>query len=232
MELRQFIIEKLKETELKIPRGYTLEDVVELLINGATIAGWPTGTRTRFIQTVPQLKALDKNSTYKTRFCKFYGKFHCVSCDLVLPVTDSVTNTNYKCKHCDSLRVKKYKDNNREKCREVSREHYRNNKEYYFAKNAKARATKLNATPAWSNDINIQIIYEECPTGSHVDHIIPLQGLLVSGLHVEENLQYLTAIENISKSNKVDLELESETQLSLSRLKMKLYYNTPVAQLD
>ena len=63
------------------------------------------------------------------------------------------------------------------------------------------RSIKLRAVPKWSNLKKIKEIYKNCPKGYHVDHIIPLKGVNVCGLHVENNLQYLTAKENILKSN-------------------------------
>jgi 5-methylcytosine-specific restriction endonuclease McrA len=55
----------------------------------------------------------------------------------------------------------------------------------------------------------IREIYLNCPKGHHVDHIIPLQGKLVSGLHVENNLQYLTSTENHIKNNKFQPYIEN-----------------------
>lgn len=73
------------------------------------------------------------------------------------------------------------------------------------ARQAKYNAAKLQRTPPWANLDKIKEIYDNCPEGYHVDHIVPLQGGLVSGLHVETNLQYLPAIENIKKGNKFNL---------------------------
>lgn len=57
--------------------------------------------------------------------------------------------------------------------------------------------------PSWFEleKIRIAEFYDNCPEGYHVDHIIPLQGKTVSGLHTLSNLQYLLAEDNIKKSN-------------------------------
>ncbi len=51
----------------------------------------------------------------------------------------------------------------------------------------------------------IKDFYANCPAKMEIDHIIPLQGKLVSGLHVIWNLQYLTLHDNKIKINKVNL---------------------------
>jgi hypothetical protein len=67
----------------------------------------------------------------------------------------------------------------------------------------KIRCQKLNRMPAWANEEAINEVFRTCSAdGFHLDHIIPLQGELVSGLHVHNNLQKLTVKENCQKSNK------------------------------
>lgn len=73
------------------------------------------------------------------------------------------------------------------------------------ARTAKYRAAKLLRSPSWVSKEELEQIsqfYRDCPAGSQVDHIIPLQGELVSGLHVLSNLQYLSIEANASKRNK------------------------------
>ena len=67
-----------------------------------------------------------------------------------------------------------------------------------------------DAFPDWADRSAIAAVYGECTRlnaqagkiAYHVDHIIPLQGKRVSGLHVAGNLQILPAKENFAKNNK------------------------------
>jgi hypothetical protein len=84
--------------------------------------------------------------------------------------------------------------------------------EVYQAINSRRRAAKLNRTPKWltlSDFIEMKWAYTEAnrlikETGikHQVDHIIPLQGKNISGLHCPQNLQIITKTENAIKGNK------------------------------
>lgn len=64
-------------------------------------------------------------------------------------------------------------------------------------------ARRKCAQPAWADVAAIDAIYLKAQqTGMHVDHVIPLKGKKVSGLHVENNLQLLAPSENLRKRNK------------------------------
>lgn len=76
--------------------------------------------------------------------------------------------------------------------------------EYSRFCNTKRRAEKLKRTPEWLTDEDwekIRNIYKDCPENYDVDHIIPLQGKLVSGLHVPDNLKAIPKSENRKKHN-------------------------------
>ncbi|CAN5766843.1 hypothetical protein BH09PSE5_BH09PSE5_08440 [soil metagenome] len=77
----------------------------------------------------------------------------------------------------------------------------------------KRRVAKIQRTPSWANESAILAVYREArrmtvETGIdyHVDHIIPLQGKHVCGLHVETNLQIITGSENSRKRNLFEVE--------------------------
>lgn len=65
------------------------------------------------------------------------------------------------------------------------------------------RRVKTNSKLADAYKEEIKMIYANCPKGYHVDHIIPLKHKEVNGLHAPWNLQYLPAVENLSKGNRI-----------------------------
>ena len=99
--------------------------------------------------------------------------------------------------------------------REVKRLWRKNNLGLVLADAANRRAAKLKRTPAWLTDfdqIKIKCLYQlmamrnrESGYAWHVDHIIPLQGEFVSGLHVPDNLRVIPAIDNMRKSNQYEV---------------------------
>lgn len=76
------------------------------------------------------------------------------------------------------------------------------------ADSMKRRAAQFHACPWWADLLAIEDIYRECRRITrvsgiehHVDHIVPILGKTVCGLHVPWNLRILPAKENQAKSN-------------------------------
>ena len=131
---------------------------------------------------------------------------HCRNC---MKKYQKKYNTNNK--EVNRLRVKKWREENPERNKQTAREWQHKNKHKFAAKTQKRRAAKLNATPPWLNEDHkfmLEEIYElrdlrSQATGvvHHVDHIVPLRGTAVCGLHVPWNLQVIPATDNIRKGN-------------------------------
>ena len=118
---------------------------------------------------------------------------------------------------------------NKERDSKNSALHHENNKEWInfrhkvvnlafpwrnSARSRKRDADRVKATPVWSDTKAINFIYKQCEETSketgvkhHVDHIVPLRGKTVCGLHVPWNLQVIPAIENMKKHTKLIPEL-------------------------
>jgi glucan-binding YG repeat protein len=106
--------------------------------------------------------------------------------------------------------AKMYRATDPEKYRRKIAAWQQSNKDKVRATTSRRKARKLQATPAWANADKIAAFYRSADalgmlTGDwyHVDHIVPLQGRIVCGLHNEFNLQVLPAAENIAKSNRI-----------------------------
>jgi hypothetical protein len=156
----------------------------------------------------------------------------CTKCKEVKPLEGFYSHKAGKfgkrasCKVCYKRQIETWKLENKEKVkvytltwREANKDRYNQshanwssfNRDKRNAKEGYRRAYKLQATPNWLTESQLQEIKQiyalakECEmlTGDkyHVDHILPLKGKDVCGLHVPWNLQVLPADVNLKKSN-------------------------------
>ena len=131
----------------------------------------------------PKVKAI-------TYILQHYGYKYCSKCkNCKKPEEFYTNNTNYdklttECAYCMDTYVAV-------------------NRAMYNSYEAERRSSKLLATPTWGQQ-GIKEFYINCPIGYEVDHIIPLKNKIVCGLHVVNNLQYLSAEANRIKSNKYE----------------------------
>jgi hypothetical protein len=138
-----------------------------------------------------------------------------------------VCGYNHTCKSCFKLRANLWAKTNKEKRLAIVKKsrasstvwsEYRKKWRTQSDEVATRRACKAKRTPNWVGKDELWLIREayalsklrEKITGIkwHVDHVIPLRGKLVSGLHVPFNLQVIPAKLNLIKSNNMHFQLK------------------------
>lgn len=114
-----------------------------------------------------------------------------------------------------NIKSLKWCKDNPEKYKQKSAKWQKENPGKCNANCRKRQSAKIQATPPWltKEDFKqIEALYIKAKElekldgiKRHVDHIVPLQGKTVCGLHILINLQILTAEENMNKNNKLEI---------------------------
>ena len=118
-----------------------------------------------------------------------------------------------KVREKDRINAAIYREKNRETVLANKRKYQKNNMPKINAAVAKRKSALLQRTPVWLGEDDLWLIEQAYELAAlrtkmfgfswHVDHVIPLQGIKVSGLHTPNNLQVIPGLENIRKKNKV-----------------------------
>jgi hypothetical protein len=120
----------------------------------------------------------------------------CSACDAITKARSNFTS--YK---------RRWYDANVERERAKEKRRYAANPAAKAARVKVRQLRKLRAVPPWADHTAIRKIYEQARARArtegiayHVDHIIPIRGRNVCGLHVETNLQIVEAAQNLKKA--------------------------------
>jgi hypothetical protein len=145
----------------------------------------------------------EKNADKKKEYARQY---YIANQEKIKAQVKEQTNKN---KEAKKLLDKQYYEKNKDKIKAYVKSWQYNNRGRCNENSARYDAAKIKATPKWANVERIKCYYSVAAMLNreklevwHVDHIVPLRGKNVCGLHVENNLRVITQSENCSKSNR------------------------------
>lgn len=162
---------------------------------------------------LPNKRLNGGNETWKFYLLSLAEHKECHKCTSVKHLSEfhknkhNTTGIASDCKVC----VSKDQEGQYEKYKKAHKTSYEKNRGNILARQINHKYERSLRVVPWTESEEIIKFYENCPDGYHVDHIIPLKGKLVSGLHVLANLQYLTAEENLRKGNKFETNYRCES---------------------
>ena len=117
--------------------------------------------------------------------------------------------------HANREYAKKYRTEQKAEAQKTKKQYVDRNRGAINAYVASRRVDKIQRTPAWLTDfdrLKIKCIYAVAAMLTkhnnepwHVDHVIPLRGKNVSGLHVPANLRVIRGEENMAKHNSFEV---------------------------
>ncbi len=191
MNKEEFILHSLQEKN--IPRfTKTGKDLLLTISIGYRESGWSAQGYSKMSKKYFPDKP--KGDSIFHYLLYLYSRGYCTFCEQVKDISE------FQHRHNDNHKA-------RSLCRDCQYPYKVETQGYNYFTNsaAKYRAAKLSAIAPWADLNKIAEIYRDCPEGYHVDHIFPLQGETCCGLHVENNLQYLPAKDNLSKGNKLPI---------------------------
>lgn len=128
------------------------------------------------------------------------------------PQSKTKDGLDYRCKECAAAYKQEWAENNRDRIKAAKDRWKKNNRDKHLEQSKLNKIARAKRVPKWVNSEERWLINEAYKLARertkrfgfdwHVDHVIPLRGSNVCGLHTIANLQVIPAKENLHKLNK------------------------------
>ena len=184
------------------PRGH----ISKRSVNGGCIECYPFHAKTDYEKHKTKRNEANRRNAYK--YVEQRKQYDLKNKEYLRQKTKEY-NQKAEVKERNKVRWKEYWSENRERRREIANKYARSSKGLV---KLRARQEQVkNATPNWACYDRIETKYKEriamtrlTGVEHHVDHIIPLQGKNVCGLHIPANLRVIPARDNLRKHNRFE----------------------------